>query len=374
MFESDQHDPHDEIAEVSHSGSSSSNLNAELHDPSLYSEEEPEEAPKTKARKPFPIVLVGFGVLAAFIVVLIYMNKPKQEANAQPAGDLGPGVVAASGLRGHLITQWEGKAKDGKLQYQLRIEAMQPSMESGFALVVARPPGPLYVNIRVLDANGFALCGKDILFHFDPTKSAAPPPDVPHAGSKKATAAQLAAERAAAHDAQIQSLQAAEADRERGKDMFQNLAGSDGMINAISAQGDLPCSAEAYKRANYWDFSTNFPTIEEQEALRDPKMSKAQHEDDPQEQARAARRKAQRKPMSAFYIQGDERIVGYDARKAMLEAEAGKRFVIDKTLDQGTASRWASNFALIHYRCDQHASCALTSAGGQSAVHARLDE
>jgi len=105
MFESDQHDPHDEIAEVSHSGSSSSNLNAELHDPSLYSEEEPEEAPKTKARKPFPIVLVGFGVLAAFIVVLIYMNKPKQEANAQPAGDLGPGVVTASGLRGHLITQ-----------------------------------------------------------------------------------------------------------------------------------------------------------------------------------------------------------------------------------------------------------------------------
>ena len=59
--------------------------------------------------------------------------------------------------------------------------------------------------------------------------------------------------------------------------MFQNLAGSDGMINAISAQGDLPCSADAYKRANYWDFSTNFPTIEEQEALRDPKMSKAQH-------------------------------------------------------------------------------------------------
>jgi hypothetical protein len=371
MFESDQHDPHDYIAEASHSGSSSSHQ--ELHDPSFYDEEAP-EALISKPKRTFPLVLVGFGVLAALIVALLFMNKPKQEATSQPAGDLGPGVVAASGLRGHLITQWEGKAKDGKLQYQLRIEAMMPSMESGFALVVARPPAPLYVNIRVLDPNGFALCGKDILFHFDPTKSTPPPPDVPHTGSKKVPTAQLAAERAAARDAQIQRLQAAEADRERGKDMFQNLAGSDGMINAISAQGDLPCTADAYKRANYWDFSTNFPTVEEQEALRDPKMSKAQHEDDPQEQARAARRKAQRKPTSAFYIQGDERVVGYDARKALLEAEAGKRFVIDKTLDRGTASRWASNFALIHYRCDQHASCALTSAGGQSAVHARLDE
>src|SRR6476469_9437039 len=110
MFESDQHDPHDEIAEVSHSGTSSTNPNAELHDPSFYNEEEPEGSPIVKARKPFPIVLVGFGVLAAFIVVLIYMYKPKQEATSQPAGDLGPGVVAASGLRGHLITQWEGKA------------------------------------------------------------------------------------------------------------------------------------------------------------------------------------------------------------------------------------------------------------------------
>jgi len=247
---------------------------------------------------------------------------------------------------------------------------MLASEAAGFALVAARPPAPYDVNIRLVDNNGFALCGKQILFHFDPTKSPPLPPVTPQPRGKKADPAKIAADR----EAQMQSLQAAEADRERGKDMFQSLAGSDGMVNAVSAQGDLPCTADAYKRADYWDFTTSFPTIPEQEALRDPKAGQAERDKQLQEQARPIRRRASGRSQSAFFIQGDDRVTGYDAKRSMLEAEAGKKFVIDKRADEGTASRWATNYSLIHYRCDQHASCALTVAGGMSAVHAKLYE
>jgi hypothetical protein len=374
MFESDQNDLQDEIAELSQPGSGGE-PSAHLNDPSIYEEEPPEDAHAPKpARKPFPLVLVGFMALAVVVAAMFFINKPKPDPS-QPAGDMGPGIVAASGLRGHLVTEWQGKTKDGKLQYQLRIEAMQPSYEPGFALVVARPPAPLSVNFRLLDATGFALCGKEVLFPFDPTKSAAPLPDAPRPKGKKVDAARLAADRAAARQTQLEQLKAAEADRERGKDMFQPLAGSDGMVNAVTAQGDLPCSADLYQRANYWDLTTNFPTIAEQEALRDPGSAKLEREKELQEQPRAARRKVvATKPQSAYYIQGDDRATRYDNERAILEGETGKSFQIDRKVDGHTASQWATNYSLIHYRCDQHANCALIVAGGVSAMHARLNE
>jgi hypothetical protein len=373
MLDSDQNDLQDEIAELSQPGPDGK-PSAHLNSPSLYEAEPPEESqPPKPSKKPFPLVLAGFVVLVLVVIAIFFMNKPKPDPS-QPTGDMGPGIVAASGLRGHLVTQWQGKSKEGKLQYQLRIEAMQPSYEAGFALVVARPPAPLLVNFRLLDATGFALCGKEVLFHFDPTKSAAPLPDSPQPKGKKVDAARIAADRAAARQAQLEQLKASEADRERGKDMFQAVAGSDGMVNAVTAQGDLPCSADLYQRANYWDLTTNFPTIAEQEALRDPGSAKLEREKELPEQPHAARRKVAAKPLSAFYIQGDDRATRYDNVRAILEGETGKSFQIDRRLDGRTASQWATNYSLIHYRCDQHSSCALTIAGGVSAMRARLNE
>lgn len=368
MFESDQNDLQDEIAELSQPGPSGNTTEGELHDASFYSQEEHDPTTPQMTKKPFPLVLVGFGVLALIVVALLFMNRPKPDTTT-PAGDLGQGINAASGLRGHLVTQWTGDKRTGKLQYQLRIEAMLASEAAGFALVAARPPAPYDVNIRLVDNNGFALCGKQILFHFDPTRSAPPPLPAPQPKGKKVDPAKIEADR----QAQVQSLQAAEADRERGKDMFESLAGSDGMVNAVSAQGDLPCTADAYKRADYWDFTTSFPTIPEQEALRDPTATKAKLDRELQDKARPTHRKPT-KPQSAFYIQGDDRIMGYDPARSLLQGEAGKSFLIDKKIDQSTAVRWASNHSIIHYRCDQHTSCALTAAGGLSAVHARLNE
>jgi hypothetical protein len=376
MFESDQHEPHDEVEESGGSGSSSSP--SKLHDPSFY--ETDDDQPGADGvievkKKPFPLVIVGLLLLAVAVAAVLVLNRPKPADTPAP-GDMGPGVSAASGLRGHLVTQWTGDARSGKLQYQLRVEPLQFSQAQGFSLVNAKPPGPYSMNIRLLDATGFALCGKEILFHYDPTKSMPPSPSVPASKGKKSdVAARIAAEHAA-READIQHAQTAEADRERGKDIFENQAGADGLISAVNAQGDLPCSADLYKRANYWDFTTTFPSVAEQDALRDPRAAAQAKRDTMAEegQSGAARRKpAPKKPLSAFYIQGDDRASSFDHRRGVLEAEGGKSFLILAAAERSTASHWANNYSLIHYKCDQQAVCALTVAGGLSAVHARLN-
>jgi hypothetical protein len=72
-------------------------------------------------------------------------------------------------------------------------------------------------------------------------------------------------------------------------------------------------------------------------------------------------------------IQGDNRISGYDSARGVLWAE-DKTFAIDKRYGQATASDWANKYTLIHYKCDQHANCALTAAGQAAVLHARLSE
>jgi hypothetical protein len=327
----------------------------------------PFQPPKKKGRG---LAVIAFALVAIFVLVVVFANRPKQP-DAPPPGDLGPGVSAASGLRGHLVTQWEGDAKTGKLQYQLRLEPIGPQQQDGFALVTARPPLPMYVNIRVLDANNFAMCGKQIIFRFDPSKLPAPPSPTPPPTRKKVDAAQEAAERNAARQAELTQMQAAEVARERGKDMFEDQAGSDGMIHAVSSEGFLPCSPDQVKRAYLWDFSTNFPTVDEQAALLNPHATVTQHD---KEAADIGKRKTQKKPTSAFFIQGDDRVTGFDIGSGLLEADEGKSFIVTAKNEQGTAAHWASNYSLIHYRCDQHGICALSAAGGQSEVHARMNE
>jgi hypothetical protein len=74
-------------------------------------------------KKPNLMLLGGFAALVLFGLVIVLSTRPK--SNATPAGDMGPGIVAVAGLRGHLDARWEGDAKTGKLAYQLRIEPME---------------------------------------------------------------------------------------------------------------------------------------------------------------------------------------------------------------------------------------------------------
>ncbi len=313
------------------------------------------------------LLLGGFAALVVFaIFVLMTMNKPKDDT--PPPGDLGPGIVAADGLRGHLETRWDGNAKTGRLAYKLQIMPMEDRWVPGFSHVVSNPPMPMSINIRLLDSTGFALCGKEIDFPFNP-QNAAMSVTVPVVGAngKKLSPAERNAAMQAARQSQVTQMQAAEVAREQGKDIFQNQTGADGQVAAIYAQGALPCSPDQYKRANYWDMNTNFPTLDEQAILLDPKAHAKEFD------AVHLDKRTLPKWGDGFVIQGDDRVTGYDQARGLLWAE-DRTFAIDKRFGQTTAAAWASNYTLIHYRCDQHASCALTAAGQAAVLHARLSE
>ena len=313
----------------------------------------------------------GFALLAVFTVFVLVATRPKEQS--LPPGDLGPGVVAVSGLRGHLTTRWEGDSKTGKLMYQLRIEPMEDRWGRGFSRVTSNPPSPLSLNVRLLDVTGFALCGKEIDFRFDPQTAGIPisvAPAVAGNGKKPSQAERLAAAQAA-RQSQIIQMQAEEATRERGKDILQNQTTDDGQVTAVNAQGSLPCSPDQYKRANYWDFNTNFPTLAEQAVLLDPRaaaLARKEFEPPPHPEKRTLQKLGQ-----GFVFQGDDRVTGYDPVRGVLLARE-RSFLVDKKLGRDTATMWATNYSLIHYRCDQRGNCSLTQAGGVLGLRARLNE
>src|SRR3569833_1069807 len=189
---------------------------------------------------------------------------------------------------------------------------MEDGWQPGFSHVVLNPSIPLSVNMRLLDATGFALCGKDIPFHFDPQNAAVqvPMPSPVGANGKILSAAERNAAYHAARQSAVAQMQAAEAVREQWKDVFQSQTGPDGLVTAVNVQGSLPCSPDQYKRASYWDLNTNFPTLDEQAALLDPRAAARQARD--AEPGSHSAKRVSRQPQTGFIIQGDERVMEYD--------------------------------------------------------------
>ena len=342
----------------------------EFTDPAERSQE---ELPAPPPKKAFPIWLIGgFAVLIVFAIFVVYTStKPKD--NTPPPGDMGPGIVANAGLRGHLNTRWDGNRKNGKLVYQLHIESMEDRWQPGFSKAVLNSPQPLSVNMRLLDATGFALCGKEIPFHFDPQNARVqvPLPSIVGPNGKKLSIAERNAAYQAARQSAITQMQAAEVLREQGKDVFQSPIGPDGLVTAVNVQGSLPCSPDQYQKASYWDMNTNFPTLDEQAALLDPKAAAALLARQSEPESRRPKR-VSRQPQTGFVFQGDDRVTEYDAARGQLLTQ-GRTFHIDRLVGQATAMAWASNNTLVHYRCDQQANCALTAPGGAAVLHARLN-
>lgn len=333
--------------------------------------EKKEEPPPPKKKLTNYLLIGGFAVVAIFGAFIVYTaTRPKD--NAPPPGDLGPGVVASAGLRGHLTTRWDGNSKTGRLVYQLRIEPMEDRWQAGFSKVVLTAPKPISLNVRLMDATGFALCGKEIDLPFNP-QNASVQVSAPMVGAngKKLSVAERNAMIQAERQSQISQMQTAESARERGKDILQAQTGPDGLATAVNVQGTLPCSPDQYRLASYWDFNTNFPTLDEQADLLDPRAAalRAKQETEPAEHP--ARRKASNRPQEGFIMQGDERVTEYDSIHGLLWTQ-GRTFQIDRRSGQVTANAWVNENTLIHYRCDQQANCALTAAGGAAVLHARL--
>jgi hypothetical protein len=314
---------------------------------------EPNGAAQRAAQKPVlsPRLLKGLGMAAAAGLCMIGLSACQVPDEPPAFQDLGAAVSNGTGLKGSLKARWQGTSA----QYQLEIEPIQPLESAGFSYVAANPPGPYMLHMKLLDSAGYAVCGKDVLFPF-------------HSSSH------------------------AEADRERGQDLLQTRDGDNGKVASMSAQGSLPCTDQQYKQVVYWDFSTNFPALAEQDRLS--KQADAKRRQEAQERLLLAQQNAPKStdgdeqpvaprstfcpegdgegvaPRSTYCMVGDERVTRFDASRNVLETKFGGSFRVSGPAQQATARLWADNHVLFHYKCDQHSDCVLASANGGESLSA----
>jgi hypothetical protein len=318
----------------------------------------------TGKRSPFLALGVVIGVPLAIVIAVGAWTLLKP---IPPYDDLGAGIFNAAGLKGNLITKWEGKA-----EYRLRIEPIYQQQLAGFEATITDPPRPLSVDIRLMDSSGFVLCGKKILLKFDPRNAAI------YAGTNLqplasgADAGQAGKDRAA-RDPDFERQDAEELQREHEQDIFQNEIGSDGQIAAIGAQGDLPCPVESYKRIVSWDMTADFPVIDEQKEVQARQTWVAAHPEwsairsHGVEKNRSATIKSLPSP-----IEGDDVITGENPSLGIVGTGAGREFLINRNDLLNPAAGWLVFPAAIHYRCEKNGDCIITRPGTNAAQHARL--
>jgi hypothetical protein len=367
--------------------------------------------PKASGLLIFVAAFLAFGVLIAVGIVLMLprenpstATEPVPQQQTSPTADireLGTVDLTAAGVKGHLTTKW-----DGKLGYNFLIEPDDPARQAAFALTMSNPPRPSSVRIQIKNSNGFVLCFQDVLLKFNPRNAAAISDGPPQPAGGRPLSARAAEERRE-REAELSQEEATEAEREHGRSIFQLNAGSNGMIESISSQGEIPCPQTLYEGMGYWSFLPDFPSPEEQADwlkqqaggsanadLAPVQRVQTQRVQPPQVQvavrqspgsAKEVRGQAQqgsgRKRMpyksaaqpDTYLMAGDDSIVEYDTSAGSIETRTGKVFSIDKA---GTAARVIAGYDLpvkIHYSCDQSAACTLTQ-GSSMAVHAHLDK
>jgi hypothetical protein len=291
-----------------------------------------------------PLVrFAAIGLLAGVIFGAILIGFSFLFAGPAEPYDLKTQTSDATGLTGHLYTKWE----DRKLQYRLSFVPSYPDQRSILSSTIGDPPHPLSISIQLKDAMGFALCSNEILLPYNP-----PPPASGDAKSGP--------------PAPDPAQQAAERQREQGKDVFAVRSGPDGKIDSLDAQGVMPCSSDAFGKVVGWGFTTTIPSLAEQNDLlkQKEKQTLAQRNT-------VAHKNAPRRPEKTlfFSIEGDDSIVGFDTTTGTLESSSGESFFVDP----GASMAGWQNFPIqIHYRCDQSSSCTVTRVGSGAFLHARL--
>jgi hypothetical protein len=293
-----------------------------------------EPAPNQKPRLAIPffklfllVALLAGAVFIFYAFPSLFHPKPPT-----PYIDLGSQRFDPAGLSGRLIARWETSGS-----YQLFLDPLDQGQVAGFAAVALNPPRQLSVTIRLRDAEGLVACQKQILF-------SAP---VPHArGARSAPA--LAPQQTPTGDTVV------------------NTAGSDGQISEIDLTGPLPCPAKAYASLQGWDFSSDFPTVAEQEEWQrhEKGLGGTGHggngELSPQ---------IQRLPAP---IEGDDVIVGDNPSRGTVDTSGGRVFYLGAAGMHNRTAEWQVFPAAIHFRCDKNGSCVLTRTNSHASLQARL--
>jgi hypothetical protein len=348
--------------------------------------EEPAAAPPVRAAKKallYAAAAIGIGALAGAVIGAISLREMRvipapapvvEEHPGLPREllDLGSAESTETGLKGHLTTQWTAAPV-----YSVTIAPGDPAQFEGFAASVNDPPRPLSIKIQLKDRLGFVMCSQDVLLKYQARK----PADLEAADSAKDSGKNLKPKKISAKDAErlkteqdeFDKQQAQEAQREHGRDVFQNKVGQGGQVESISAKGEIPCTMESFERVAAWGFVPNFPTLDEQANLISiqPKAQQAA--------MRASAEKARRRVVSksptealSFSFEGDDAVVDFDVSGGVLETKAGKTFIIDNNGGQDNTARWQEYPAYFHYRCEQTTSSCVLARSGASVMHAKL--
>ena len=307
----------------------------------------------------YAVIAVGLGLLLGTVIAAIAW----QRSNRHEAAALGPVTSSADGLTGRLAVKWADK-----LDYQLVLEPSDPLRHAEFALAVSNSPRPVSFDIQLKDSAGSTLCDKTIVLKFDPKQAAAlnAGPQAATGSTGDATTDQIA------QGFDIAQAEAQELKREYGQDIFQSDIGADGKSSTISSQGNFPCSNQAYEHTASWSFTSNFPTLEEQDALLKRQSDTIAAADTAAANASAAektpapRKKAKQKAqpaIEAFAIEGDDELVGYDPSRGIVETSTRKFLVVGKLIAGDTSAAWQDVPANVHYKCDLNAMCSLRRKG-----------
>lgn len=298
-------------------------------------------------------------VVALVVFALIYFGVKALIGPKSPPAfqDLGAGVSNAEGLRGNLSARWVGR-----VEYQLKFQALNSYENRAFSYVVAHPPHPYSFHIRLLDSTGFTLCSKEIVFPANPARievTPSPFPELVPKPSGSSTAGQSAA----------QAGKGMQQPSNKGTDIFQDQVGDDGQISAFTAQGTLPCTAAQYRQFNYWDFSSNFPTLSQQRAIANAPRIAAERKAAAEREA--LRRKYEREHPSAFYLSGDTNVNYFDSTSGVMEVGSGQRFRILNEGNTAIANKWANDNIQVQYKCDQFAACQLSDGSAAGTIRAK---
>jgi hypothetical protein len=296
------------------------------------------------------IAVLGAGI--GLMVGLIFAMISWRGSTANGPYDLKTVDASGYGLKGHLYTKW-----DNRLGYRLTIEPDDPARRDGFSLAVRNSPRPLAIDIQLHDPLGFVLCSKTILLKYDPKAALA------HHDQRGGTGnASISTGTKVDAGVDVAKLEAAELQREMGKDVFQATVGSDGKIDSLDAQGQLGCSMKEYGNAASWSFLPDFPTTSEQAAMVKPATAREEAAAPADNEHRRAKKKAA-ETASPFYIEGNDAIVAYDASSGALQLGFGKFFFLDKSGPEAKIVEEQDLPVKVYYKCDQGGMCTLAHTG-----------
>lgn len=288
-----------------------------------------------KSKRALAVLPILFILVLAALALLAIPKLAKSKAPPLYL-DLGTRRSDSAGLGARLIARWEGA-----MAYQLYLDPVDPQQTAAFQAVTVNPPHPVSLVIRLLDSTGAVACQKEVVL----------PTPAPLTDTTDLSQAMLPMQTATG-------------------DTVQNTAGSDGQIAEVTVTGGLPCSLKQYQSLATWQFFTNFPTLDEQDAwLKHQKF-------DPGANGRRSgygglgySPRIQHLPAA---IDDDDVIVGDNPLRGTVDTQGGRVFLVGVSSLRNRTGDWQVFPAAIHFRCEKTGTCILTRVNSRTTLQARL--